>query len=90
MKTLNNTFLTPPLQSVEDAIELHKNGKNAPLSIDVLNKVKSELTEMIRVMDPQEYKPSYPRFIMDWPDETGLISALIDADYNYKKIRKKK
>ncbi|MGG4610625.1 hypothetical protein [Providencia sp. Me31A] len=49
--------------------------------------MKSELTEMIRVEVPQEYKPSYPRFIMDWPDETGLISALIDADY--KKIRKK-
>ncbi|MDE9557837.1 hypothetical protein KKJ06_21140 [Xenorhabdus bovienii] len=89
MKTSDKTLLTDALQLVQDAIELHQNGKNAPLSIDVLAQVKKELEEMISVMNPQVYKPSYPRFIMDWPDETGIISTLIDVAYYYQKIRKK-
>ncbi|BFI43929.1 hypothetical protein KD5_03570 [Yersinia pseudotuberculosis] len=88
MKNLDKNFLTETLQLVLDAIELHKNKMPAPLSIDVLNSVRKELEEMIKVMDPQIYTPSYPRFIIDWPDDTGLIEKLVDVDYYYKKIKK--
>jgi hypothetical protein len=88
MKTSGKTFLIDALQLVQDTIELHQSGKNAPLSISALTQVKKELEEMIRVMNPQVYKPSYPRFIMDWPDEDEIISTLIDVAYYYQKIRK--
>ncbi|MBS9439731.1 hypothetical protein EAE91_22065 [Photorhabdus noenieputensis] len=88
MKTSGKTFLIDALQLVQDTIELHQSGKNAPLSVSALTQVKKELEEMIRVMNPQVYKPSYPRFIMDWPDENGVISTLIDVAYFYQKIRK--
>ncbi|TDB41615.1 hypothetical protein [Photorhabdus khanii] len=88
MKTTTDPFVTNALKLVLEAIELHRNGKLAPLSIDVLNKVKVELEEMIRVMNPKVYTPSYPRFISDWPDEFGLIEKLISVAYYYKKIKK--
>ncbi|MFY0403625.1 hypothetical protein V8Z79_03405 [Pantoea dispersa] len=50
--------------------------------------VKKELEEMIKVMDPKDYMPGYPRFILDWPDEDGLIEELVDIAYQYEKIRK--
>ncbi|MDE9566659.1 hypothetical protein KKI93_22285 [Xenorhabdus bovienii] len=43
MKTSDKTLLTDALQLVQDAIELHQNGKNAPLSIDVLAQVKKKI-----------------------------------------------
>lgn len=43
---------------------------------------------MKRVMDPKVYMPGYPRFILDWPDEDGLIDELINISYLYGKIRK--
>ncbi|TDB42672.1 hypothetical protein [Photorhabdus khanii] len=85
MKTATEPFVADVLKLVLEAIELHKNGKPAPLSIDVLNKVRRELEEMIKVMDPKAYIPSYPRFISDWPDEFGLIEKLISVAYYYKK-----
>jgi len=43
---------------------------------------------MKRVMDPKVYMPAYLRFILDWPDEDGLIDELINISYLYRKIRK--
>ncbi|PHM40122.1 hypothetical protein Xmau_02310 [Xenorhabdus mauleonii] len=87
MKTSGKTFLTDALQLVSDAIELHQQGKKAPLSINVLNQIKKELEEMVKAMNPNSYVPSYPRFIIDWPDDSGLIETLLNVSYNYKRIK---
>jgi len=50
--------------------------------------VKKELEEMIKVMDSKAYMPGYAHFILDWPDEDGLIEELVDVPYQYEKIRK--
>ncbi|MFG1175842.1 hypothetical protein AAFN90_20080 [Erwiniaceae bacterium CAU 1747] len=81
-------LLNDALKKVADAISQHENNAAAPLSIQVLIQVKKELEEMIRVMDPNIYKPGYPRFILDWPDEDGLIDELVNLAYQYGKIRK--
>jgi len=81
-------------EEVLRAIELHKNGDKAPLSAGILNNVKRELEDMMEAMDPKIYVPSYPRFILDWPedDETGLVRKLMHVSYIYeyksKSIRK--
>ncbi len=75
------------LKRVVDAINRHEKRQAAPLSLQILIQVKKELEEMIEVMNPKVYQPSYPRFILDWPDEEGLIDELINASYLYGKIR---
>ena len=81
-------LLNNALKKVVDAINRHERDEAAPLSIQVLLQVKKELEEMIRVMDPKNYMPGYPRFILDWPDEDGLIDELVNLAYQYGKIRK--
>ncbi|MDU5455478.1 MAG: hypothetical protein E6095_18435 [Pseudescherichia vulneris] len=43
---------------------------------------------MIQEMNPDFYMPQYPRFILDWPDDEGLIEELINIAYQYGKIKK--
>ncbi|UXK11312.1 hypothetical protein NYP80_02600 [Erwinia pyrifoliae] len=81
-------LLKSSLKKVLDAIIQHERNEAAPLSIQALIQVKKELEEMIRVMDPKVYVPGYPRYILDWPDEDGLIEELVNVAYVYGKIRK--
>ena len=81
-------LLNDALKKVADAISRHERNEAGPLSTQVLLQVKKELEEMIRVMDPKIYMPAYPRFILDWPDEDGLIDELVNLAYQYEKIRK--
>jgi hypothetical protein len=81
-------LLRDALQKVIEAISRHERNETAPLSIQALMQVRKELEEMIKVMDPKGYMPGYPRFILDWPDEDGLIEELVDVAYQYGKIRK--
>jgi len=77
-------------KEVLSAIDLHKNGKKSSLSMSILINVKKELENMMEAMDPKIYVPSYPRFILDWPEEdkTGIVDCLIDASYRYKRMKK--
>lgn len=81
-------LLEHSVEKVTYAISRHERNENAPLSRQVLLQIKKELEEMIRVMDPKIYKPSYPRFILDWPDEKGLIEELIDVAYQYNNLKR--
>lgn len=88
MKSSFELLLDEALKKIDDAISRHARNEAAPLSIQVLSQVKKELEEMIKVMDPKSYIPGYPRFILDWPDENGLIDELINLAYQYEKIKK--
>ncbi|MFS2224793.1 hypothetical protein [Pantoea sp. B65] len=81
-------LLNDALKKVLYAIRRHERNEDAPLSIQALIQVKKELEEMIRVMDPKVFMPGYPRFILDWPDEDGLIDELVNLAYQYGKLRK--
>lgn len=76
------------LEKVDDAVSRHERNEAAPLSIQALMNIKKELKEIIIVMDPRIYIPDYPLFILDWPDEDGLIDKLINISYLYGKLRK--
>lgn len=79
-------LLKDALKKVIKAISRHERNETAPLSIQVLMQVRTELDEMIKFMNPKIYMPGYPRFILDWPDEEGLIEELVDVAYQYGKI----
>lgn len=88
MKSSFELLLNEVIKKVDEAINQHERNEVAPLSFQALMQVKKELKEMKRVMDPKVYMPGYPRFILDWPDEDGLIDELINISYLYGKIRK--
>ncbi|MCJ7925695.1 MAG: hypothetical protein MUW55_07045 [Pantoea vagans] len=88
MKSSFELLLNEGTKKIDDAINRHERNEVAPLSFQALMQVKKELKEMKRVMDPKMYMPGYPRFILDWPDEDGLIDELINISYLYGKIRK--
>lgn len=86
--------MTPDLQvRLEDALRLvetaladHDAGLPAPFSKQVLQNVAAELNRM--AADPA-FKPGYPRFLLDWPDDMGLRTLLIDLAYRFDRARKK-
>ena len=88
MKSSFELLLNEIIKKIDDAINRHERSEVAPLSFQALMQVKEELEEMKRVMNPKVYMPGYPRFILDWPDEDGLIAELINISYLYGKIRK--
>lgn len=88
MKSSFELLLNEVIKKIDDAINRHERSEIAPLSFQALKQVKKELEEMKKVMDPKMYMPGYPRFILDWPDEDGLIDELINISYLYGKIRK--
>ena len=79
--------LSSALNAVVSAQESHMQGEDAPLSISVLVQVQKELENMRSVMDPKVFKPGYPRFLLDWSDETGLVDMLSELAYVYGKLR---
>lgn len=42
---------------------------------------------MIRIMNHDIYIPGYSRFILDWPDDEGLVEELVNIAYQYGKVK---
>lgn len=76
------------IEKVDEAIAKHEAGEPADLSISMLHKVRIELETMSVEMSSSKFKPSYPRFVMDWPDEHGLIAYLVEVSYQYSRLTK--
>lgn len=72
---------------VEQRIEDHQSGRDAPFSAAFLVQVRNELRTMTQ--DP-DYEPKYPRFLLDWPDETGLKAMLMDLAYRFSRSNGKR
>jgi hypothetical protein len=75
------------LKRVDSAIQNHKDGKPEDLSLPMLLRIRSDLWQMVAALSPAVFKPSYPRFILDWPDEHGLIRQLSEVAYEYDRTR---
>ena len=72
---------------VEAAINAHEKGEPADLSIPFLKNVRGELTKMSETLKPSNFKPSYPKFMMDWADEHGLVKYLSEVAYQYGRLK---
>jgi hypothetical protein len=75
------------LKRVDESIARHERGDLADLSISMLMKIRKELLEMEKHLNPSAFKPTYPRFVLDWPDKTGLVSYLSNVAYQYGRIK---
>ena len=87
---MNSPFdlmLSSALDEVAGALAKHKQGAPAPLSSALFAQVQKELENMQQVMYPAAFKPGYPRFLLDWPDETGLVERLSELAYSYGKLK---
>lgn len=73
------------IKRVDEALANHKAGRPEDLSVEVLQNVRQELERMSATLDSGKYAPSYGRFILDWPDEHGLIEALLQASQDYQR-----
>lgn len=80
-------MLAGALDEVAGALAKHNQGAPAPLSSALLAQVLKELETMQQVMNPAAFKPGYPRFLLDWPDETGLAERLSELAYAYGKLK---
>ncbi len=80
-------LITEVLDKVNKEIENSRIGKGTDreLSIAMLLNIKLELTKMLGILDKTKYHPSYPRFLLDYPD-TKLADILLDVSYKYKKM----
>lgn len=87
---MNATIITKideAIVVVEKSIAAHKAGIQAPLSLTMLVRVQGELEKMRTYLSPTGYVPTYPRFVMDWPDDTGLVKQLMNVAYEYNRVK---
>ena len=70
---------------MDEAVENHKAGKPEDLNLEVLANVRQELEKMAATLDSARYSPSYGRFLLDWPDEHGLVDYLLTAGQEYRR-----
>ncbi len=75
------------LEKVDKKIEDSRISKCADegLPMTMLFNIKLELEKMLAVLNKSKYLPSYPRFLLDYP-ENDLINFLLDVSYKYKKM----
>lgn len=78
---------TNALERIDDEIMKHREGvENASLSIPMLHEIKKEIEQMLTILEPSIFKPSYPRFMLDWPEESNLIDFLSEVAYQYERL----
>jgi hypothetical protein len=61
----------------------HELGVPEDLSLPMVDKVIDEVDKMRAALSSKIFTPTYGRFIIDWPDEHGLIKILSDLSYEY-------
>jgi hypothetical protein len=74
------------LERVDLAIRNHEQHIPDDLSIPMLNKIRQELLQMKVTVSSTSFCPSYSGFILDWPDEHGLVKQLSEVAYEYERL----
>lgn len=75
------------IDRVDLAILNHDQNRPEDLSIPLLGKVREELIQMNTALSPSVFRPSYGRFVLDWPDERGLVRLLSDVGHQYERLK---
>ena len=74
------------LERVDLAIERHRNGQPEDLNIQVLQQIREEIEQMKAALDKSRFQPGYGRFILDWPDDHGLVEFLLNVAHRYSRV----
>jgi hypothetical protein len=75
------------IEAVDRAIADHIAERPAPLSKILLINVRAELLAM---SGDASHTPTYPRFVLDWPEDSDLKNTLIQLAYQYGRQLKRK
>ncbi len=73
------------IDSIDDAIQVHKSGGSAPLSLKILMQLKSDMQKMLDHIQARDYAPSYPRFLIDWPGDDEYVQKMVKLAYDYQR-----
>jgi len=68
------------------AKENHEKKLPEDLSIEMIDRILFEVQTMTETLSPQVFRPTFGKFILDWPDEHGLISLLSELSYRYERL----
>jgi len=82
-----NLLCEQAIARVEKAVLNHKNREPEDLSLAMLENIRVELIKMKMAMSPSRFQPTYGRFIIDWPDEHGLVKKLSELNYQYGRLK---
>ena len=74
------------IQRLVLAKENHEKGRSEDLSIEMIDRIIYEIQIMMTALSPQVFRPTFDKFILDWPDELGLISLLSELSYRYQRL----
>ena len=75
------------IKRVDEAIANHQGGQPEDLSVPMLINIRAELVNMQGALAPGTFRPSFGRFILDWPDQHGLIQQLSNVAYEYERLK---
>jgi hypothetical protein len=75
------------IDRVDLAIRNHEQNMPEDLSVPMLRTVREELFQMKAALSPSIFRPSYGRFVLDWPDEHGLVRQLSELGYQYERLK---
>lgn len=75
------------IKRVDEAIANHQRGQPEDLSVPMLINIRAELVNMQESLAPATFRPSFGRFILDWPDQHGLIQQLSNVAYEYGRLK---
>lgn len=74
------------IERVNATISKHENDEPADLSVSLLEKVRGELEKMLEAQSPSVYRPSFGRFILDWPDDMTSPNFRYDSSGEIVKL----
>ncbi|MGM0838024.1 MAG: hypothetical protein ACQEV7_17955 [Bacillota bacterium] len=75
------------IAKIDKEIEVCKTNNDEKYYLSQLTKIHLEVKEMISVLSPDKFLPSYPRIIIDsWPYDNRLGEELLNLFELYKKL----
>lgn len=75
------------LDRLDQAAKNHENGVADDLSPSMVAEVRNEVQQMLEALSNKQFKPSFGRFVLDWPDEHGLVDGLLKLLESYLRLR---
>ena len=74
------------LDRLDQAAKNHDDGVPEDLSPAMLAKIMDEVQQMLEALSNKQFKPSFGRFVLDWPDEHGLVDGLLKLLESYSRL----
>ena len=71
-------------------INKHSINKQGEYNMNILMNCLDEIQKMSNIRDSSKYQPSYPKFILDWPEHSELGEKLLKIVNYYERLPRNK